>query len=425
MRSTIQRITARQILDCKARPMLEVDLYTQDGVLGRGSAPTGTSVGMYEAYVLRDGDPKDYNGMSVHKAVQNVKEIIAPRLIGMDVMDQEAVDRALIELDGTENKQRLGGNTIYSVSIACLRAAAATRKLPVYRHLSGGELETIPLPTFNVVNGGRNGGIVQAFNEFILVPYGADTVEDAVSMGVRVFHQLKDVISDYQGGREPLVGGSYGWAAPSSDPREVLELMSRAVDACGLTQKMAYALDCASSEMYDRETNTYELYGQRVDRGAVIQCVQELSEQFPLIFVEDILDENDWDGFRQAHREIRRTNLIGDDLIVTNRSRLERACQLHTIDGFILKPNQVGTITQALETHAFAKQQHLFTIPSGRSGGAVDDVVADVCLALQGPISKNGAPRSGERLNKINSLLRASDENPNSHLADFTSLIRF
>ena len=188
---------------------------------------------------------------------------------------------------------------------------------------------------------------------------------------------------------------------------------------------MAFALDCAASEMYDQESNTYELNGRRVSSDEIIHCIRDLSEKYPLIFAEDILDENDWDGFEKAHTVIQRTNLIGDDLIVTNRLRLEKACRLNAIDGFILKPNQVGTITEALETYEFAKERGLLAIPSGRSGGAVDDVVADVCLGLQGPISKNGAPRSGERLNKINSLLRASSENPGSRLADFSPLIRF
>lgn len=425
MSSRIRSIAARQILDCKARPMLEVDIVTEDGVLGRGSAPTGTSVGMYEAFVLRDGNPEDYGGMSVHKAVRCVEEVIAPALKGMDVMDQQGVDRRMIQLDGTPNKSRLGGNTIYSTSIACLRAAAATRQIPVYRHLAGGPLEIIPLPTFNVINGGRRGGIVQAFNEFILVPLGAQTVEQAVAMGIQVFQRLKSVITRFQNGREPLVGGSYGWSAPSSDPETVLELMAGAVEECGLTGRMAYALDCASSEMYDKSTNSYELRDHRVNADEIIACIRSLSEKFPLVFAEDILGEDDWDGFERAHRVITRTNLIGDDLIVTNRARLERACELGAVDGFILKPNQVGTITEALETFAFARQRGLLAIPSGRSGGAVDDVVADVCLGLQVPISKNGAPRSGERLNKINSLLRASSENPGSHLGDLSALVRF
>lgn len=425
MNTTIKKITARQILDCKTRPMLEVDVYTEGGAVGRGSAPTGTSVGMYEAFVLRDNDPLDYKGMSVHTAVKNVQEIIGPALIGMDVEDQEAIDQKMIEMDGTPNKSKLGGNTIYSVSVACLRAAAAAKQMPVYRHLAGGNLKIIPLPTFNVVNGGHNGEIIQPFNEFIFVPIGASCVEEAVSMGVSVFQELKTVIRTYLGGAEPLVGGSYGWGAPSEDPQVVLELMSQAAEQCGFAGKYAFALDCASSEMYEEETNTYWLHGQRVPNTEIISCVKALTEKFPLVFVEDMLGENDWEGFAQAHREITRTNLIGDDLIVTNLERLEHAISLNAIDGFILKPNQVGTVSEALKTYCYAKSKGLMAIPSGRAGGAVDDVVADIALALQGPISKNGAPRSGERLNKINSLLRAADVNEGSRLADFSSLIRY
>lgn len=425
MEHRIKTITARQILDCKARPMVEVDVITEDGCLGRGSAPTGTSVGMYESFVLRDNDPNDYGGLSVHKAVELVKTVLAPALTGMDVMDQRKLDETMIALDGTPDKSCLGGNTIYSVSIACLRAAAAVRKVPVYRLLAGKPLEIIPLPTFNIMNGGRNAGVTQPFNEFIIVPYKAEDVNEAVSMAIRVFQQLKKRVSQYLGGKEPCIGGSYGWAAPSNDPAVVLQLIAEAVDDCGLTGRIAYALDCASSEMYDAKTDTYELSGQRVGREEIIRCVKSLTERYPFFFVEDILDENDWDGFAQAHREITRTNLIGDDLIVTNPERLKMACERQAIDGFILKPNQIGTITEALDAYAFGRENGLFAIPSGRSGGAVDDVVADICLALQGAISKNGAPRSGERLNKINSLLRAFDENPGSHLADFSGLIRF
>lgn len=425
MSVTIREIRARQVLDCKARPMLEVDVYTESGYVGRGAAPTGTSVGMYEAHVLRDENPSHYLGLSVHKAVKMVEQQIAPLLLGMDVCDQRGIDAAMIALDGTPNKEKLGGNSIYSVSMACLRAAAAARHMPVYRHIAGGPLSTIPLPTFNVINGGRNGTVTQAFNEFMIAPWGAQCVEEAVEMAVEIHARLHDIVRRYLCGAEPLVGGSYGWAAPSNDPAQVLELMAEAVDACGYTGRIAYCLDCASSEMYDRAANTYELRGQRVSAAELIDCVKNLSERFPLLFVEDILDENDWENFSLAHKRIPRTNLIGDDLTVTNVARLQRAYELGALDGFILKPNQVGTITEALEAADFAKAHGLLVIPSGRSGGAVGDIVADFALGLQVEISKNGAPRSGERLDKINSLLRAASENPGSHLANLRGLARF
>lgn len=425
MNTKIKAIRARQVLDCKARPMLEADVYTEDGFMGRGSAPTGTSVGQFESYVLRDGNSSDYHGLSVHSAVKVVEEVLAPALIGIDVEDLAAIDRTMIALDGTPNKSKLGGNSIYSVSIACLRAAAVCRKIPVYQYLAGGPLHTVPLPTFNVINGGKNGGITQAFNEFMLAPYGAESLEEAVAIGVEVYQKLKDIIARFQGGKEPLLGGSYGWAAPSSDPRVVLQIMAEAVAACGHTQKMAYCLDCASSEMYDAMTKTYELNGRRVPPAELIDFVRGLTEEFPLIFVEDLLDENDWDHFVTAHREIKKTQLIGDDFIVTNLDRLKKAYVLQAVDGFILKPNQVGTITEALETFRFAQEHYLLTIPSGRSGGTVGDIVADLSLGLSCPVSKNGAPKSGERLDKINSLLRASSENPGCGLADFSEIIRF
>lgn len=424
MNTTIKQLRARQILDCKARPMVEVDLITEDGTMGRGSAPTGTSVGMYESFVLRDDDPNEYKGMSVHKAVQNVLDTIAPAIIGMDVRDQEAIDERMIALDGTPNKRHLGGNAIYSVSIAALRAAAASEGMPVYRYLAGGTIQHTPLPTFNVINGGQNGYVTQAFNEFMLAPYKASCVEEAVEMGVTVHSKLEAVLQRYT--KAPLLlGKSYGWAAPSSDPKEVLTLLAEAVDQCGYTGKMAYALDCASSEMYDEKTNTYELKGARVSGEELIDFANMLTKTFDLVFIEDLMDENDWDGFAHAHALLTRTCLIGDDFTVTNTQRLQKAYERQCVDGFILKPNQVGTLTESFRTHAFAKEHGLFTVPSGRSGGTVGDIVADLSVGLHAKISKNGVPRTGERLDKINVLLRASNESGGCSLCDLSDLIRF
>ena len=228
---------------------------------------------------------------------------------------------------------------------------AACAGQPVYRYLAGHELKTIPLPTFNVVNGGNNRGIRQAFNEFILAPYKAGTVEEAVAMAVQVYRRLEKVIPHYCKNAEPFLGDSYGWAAPSKDPELVLDLMQEAVEQCGYTDRMAYCLDCASSEMYDKESGTYELNGSRVTSEELIQYMKMLTEKVPLLFVEDLLDENDWAGFEKAHKILTRTNLIGDDFIVTNRERLEEACKRNAIDGFILKPNQVGTLTIFLGLH--------------------------------------------------------------------------
>ncbi|WHH58101.1 enolase C-terminal domain-like protein [Petroclostridium sp. X23] len=425
MSTKIERIAARQILDCNSRPALEVDVYTYDGVMGRGSAPTGTSVGKYESFILRDGDENDYHGLSVHKAVDIVHNIIAPAVIDMDVLDQKAIDEAMIALDGTPNKGKLGGNSIYSTSIACYRAAAASQRVPLYRYIAGGPPKTIPLPTFNVINGGKNGNVKQAFNEFMLAPYRADSVEQAISMAVAVSQRLESVITRYNKGVPPMLGRSYGWAAPSNDPSVVLELMAQAVEECGFTDKMAYALDCASTEMYDAKTSTYELMGNRVSSDEIIDFASELTKRFNLVFIEDLLDEDDWKGFIKANQELKRTIVIGDDFIATNPERLNKAYELKAVDGFILKPNQIGTITEALNAHHFAAERGLLVIPSGRAGGVIGDIIADLSIGLHSKISKNGVPKTGERLDKMNYLLRASSENPDSHLHDLSKIVRF
>ena len=425
MNSRIQAIHARQIIDCKCRPMVEVDVITEGGFSGTGCAPTGSSVGMYESFVLRDHNPKEYHGMSIHKAVENVNRRLAPALIGMDVLDLPAIDRRMIELDGTENKKNLGGNAIYSVSIAAFRAAAACCRQPLYSYIAQKEIETVPIPSFNIINGGRYSDLVQPFNEFLILPYKARDIYEAVEMGVNTFQELKSVLTRFLGGKSPETAPSYGYAAPSEDPEIVLELMQEAVARCGYSEKMAFALDCASSEMYNPVSGTYLLKGEQVSSGQLIRYVKNLTEKFPFVFIEDLLDENDWDGWQKAHQEITDALLLGDDLIATNPKRLQKACSLAAIDGFILKPNQVGTITEALKAYDFARKNHLLATPSGRSGGVVGDVVMDLAVGLSVPFIKNGPPRSGERIAKLNFLMRVCDASPGCRLSDISPLLRF
>lgn len=422
--SKIARVAARQLIDCKCRPMVEVDIVTDDGFIGRGAAPTGSSVGKFEAAFVRDGNPAEYGGMSVHKAVDNVMNIIAPAIIGMDIEDQRGIDAKMIALDGTENKSRLGGNAIYSTSIACIRAHAVSKRTPVYQLFSGGSIRTVPIPSFNIVNGGRYGDITLAFNEFLVVPYKAESIYEAVEIGTRCLNALGGVLRKYLKA-EPAVGRSYGWAAPSDDPEVVLGLMREMVDEAGLTDKVAYALDCASNEMYDANTQRYLLKGEKISAEELIDYVRMLSETFPLVFVEDLLDENDWDNYPKAAARIRKSLIIGDDLTVTNLGRIKRAYDTHSIHGFVLKPNQVGTITEALDAHKFAKEHGLISIPSGRAGGVVDDIVMDFSVGLEVPIQKNGAPRSGERIDKLNFLMRACDTNTGCVLQNIDKLVKF
>ena len=424
MGERIRSVHARQLIDCKCRPLVEVDVVTESGALGRGEAPTGSSVGMYESYVLRDNDPKEYHGMSVHKAVVNVNEIIGPKLIGMDVQDQRALDEVMIALDGTADKHVLGGNAIYSTSIACFRAAAESEHRPLYDYIAQGKIKTVSIPSFNVINGGLNDGIRQAYNEFIVMPYRAEDIEQAVEIAVDVFQHLGPVIKRYTG-KEAAVGRSYGWTAPSENPEECIKLILEAVDQCGVLDKCALALDCAISDMYDAKTKTYYLDGKQRTTEEMIGYMKYLTEKYPFVFVEDMLDENDWDGFRRAHEEIHRTLIIADDFTVTNKARIERAVAQDSIDGFILKPNQVGTITEALDAHEYAKAHGLLSIPSGRSGGVIGDVVMDLAAGLQIPFIKNGCPRSGERIDKLNFLMRVKDSYPGCHMAKIDQIVRF
>lgn len=422
--TTITDIAVRQVLDCKARPMVEVELRAASGAVGRAAAPTGQSVGIHEVAVLRDEDPLHYDGLGVNGAVRNVSDVIAPHLIGRPFDDQTMLDRALLELDGSDDKSGLGGNAIYPVSVAFLRLQAAEAGLPAYEHVARMPITTLPVPCFNMMNGGRNQAATQVFNEFIVVPAGAETIEEAVEIGVTVFNALPRVIERLRGAVVEI-GGSFGYAAPSGDPETVLNLLSDAADHAGYLDKVVFALDCASSEMYDAHTGTYELNGRRVDNAELVLHLKGLTEEFDLLFVEDPLDEDDWDGFALAVRELHRTYVIGDDLIVTNRNRLERAIRERAVDGFVLKPNQIGTITEALETFDLATASGLLALPSGRSGGVIDDIVMDLSLGLGVAFQKNGAPRSGERIEKLNFLIRAAQRHPEASLARLERLVRF
>ena len=424
MNTIIKSVHARQIVDCKCRPMVEVDVTTEDGHIGRGCAPTGSSVGMFESYVLRDNNPEEYKGLSVHKAVEHVNKYIAPALIGKDAANQREIDHIMIELDNTPDKSNLGGNAIYSVSIAVLRAAASCNRQWVYQYIAQKPITSIPIPSFNVINGGKYSAFTQPFNEFIIMPYKASHIEQAVEMGILTFQELEKVLTKYLG-KKPEIASSYGYAPPAEDPEIVLDLMAQAVDNCGYTGKMAFALDCASSEMYDKVSKTYLLKGRRVSSSQLISYAKYLTEKYNFVFIEDLLNEEDWDGFKEAHKVITKTNLLGDDFIVTNMDRLKKAYAQNSIDGFILKPNQVGTITEALDTFKFAKEHNLIATPSGRSGGVIGDIVMDLAVGLNIGFIKNGAPRSGERIDKLNFLMRVQDLNPDCKLADITSLLKW
>lgn len=421
----ITAVHARQVMDCKFRPAVEVDVVLACGAVGRGAAPTGTSVGSHEAVVLRDNDPDKFCGQSVFRAIQNVNEVIGPAVIGLDAADQEAVDRRMIELDGTEDKRRLGGNAIYSVSIACARAAAEAQNRSLYQYIAGRPIRTLPLPTANSIIGGCYADKTVCFQEFTFCPYLAKDMTEAMEIIVDVHHAIGRIFSREMGGVPAQIGNSHGWMPPTEDPAAIMELMDEAVRQCGYQDKVAYVLDMAASEMYDKDTDTYYLNGKQVSADQQIAYTKNLTERFPFLFIEDVLQENDWDGFRRASREITKTILIGDDLTVTNPGLVERAYREGAVQGFIFKPNQIGTVTEAVQARKFAKEHGMLTIPSQRGGGTIWDSVIDLGVGLEVEACKSCAPRGGESVYAMDCIYRAAQENPDAKMFDFRPLVKF
>lgn len=405
--SRIKKVVSRQIFDSKGRPMLEVDIITDSGALGRGSSPTGTSVGKYESVVLRDGDMSSFGGLGVSRAVKNIQEIIAPAIIGMDVEEQELIDKTMIALDGTPDKSKLGGNTIYSASIATARAAACSNNLPLYQYLSGDSVINIPVPAFNMINGGSYGTNRLDFQEFMVVPWKADTFHEAMQIAVEIFYKLPNIILSKNG--VVNMGNSSGYGAPAKDPAVVLDILSAAAEATGHLDKIAFAIDCASSDIYDKKKDKYRFMGQDIDAKEVINIVSDLSKKYPILFVEDILDEDDFKGFALATEAIYPTLIVGDDLFATNIGRVKIGLELHACNGMIFKPNQVGSLTEALNAQSYARERGFIIIPSGRAGGAVDDPIREISVGIKAPLVKIGAPRSGERISSMNQLLRIEE----------------
>ena len=406
--SKIKEVKARQVLDCKGRPVAEVDIITEKGVLGRAGASTGSSVGANESFVLRDGDPNVYGGLSVYHAIDNIRNVIAPAIIGMDVQDQTAIDETMIALDGTRYKTKLGGNAIYAVSVAAAKAAAAENGKQIYQNMARKPISYIMSPSANVINGGTYNGKTQAFQEFMILPHGVRTIEESVRMIVEVFYHLDEVIRKYNGGK-PAMGNYSGWGAPSDDPMQVLDIIAEAVNDLGFTDHMVYALDCASSEYYDAEKCLYRWRGDYVDRDFIIDQLAAISRKYPLAFVEDALQEEDFEGFKLASERIN-TVIVGDDFLCTSLDRAEKAVSMGAARGMIFKPNQAGTLTEALRTAKFMMDRGLLVIPSGRAGGTLDSPEKEIAVALGAWVTKTGAPRSGSRTNGFNFLLRTSEE---------------
>jgi enolase len=404
----IAGVKAREILDSKARPMVEVDVWTAGGVMGRGASPCGISVGRHEAFVLRDGGVR-YGGLGVRQAVKNVTEVIFPVIRGKSVLEQGAIDDVMIELDGTPNKSRLGANAIYSVSIAVARAAANTLQVPLYRYLGGRDANLLPVPMFNMINGGTYAATKVEFQEFLLIPAAAQTYSEALQTGVEIFSVLGGVIKQWYGKDRLSTGSSAGYGAPTNEPAEIIETLLEAAEAASYQGKCRIGLDCAASHFYDAGAGRYRFMGRQASREEIIRFLEGLAKSYSLFMIEDPLEEDDFEGHAEITRRLG-SLIVGDDLFVTNLERLKQGISLGAANAMVLKPNMVGTISEALVAARYAREHGYAVVGSGRAGGSIDDPIPDIAVAAGASLVKFGAPRTGERLGKQNCLLRVEEE---------------
>lgn len=417
VQSVITKIKARQILDSRGIPTVEVDLYTNKGMF-RASAPSGDSTGMYEAVELRDGDKGIYLGNSVIRAVKNINEKISEALIGMDPTLQSQIDQAMIDLDKTEKKGELGANAILAVSIAACKAGAAEKEVPLYKHisdLSGRTSPTLPVPAFTVISGGKHAGNNLAMQEIMILPIGASRFEEALQMGSETYHHLKAVITDKYGPNGCNVGEDGGFAPNISSFREGLDLVKEAIRRTGYNDKIKIAIDVAATNFcigtrYDLDFKSPNRSGQNFKSGEdMIEMYKELCADYPIVSIEDPFDKEDWEHVRNFSSLVI-CQVVGDDLLMSNPKRIERAIRESTCNALLLKINQIGTVTEAIEVVKLAKDAHWGIVTSHRCGETEDSFIADLSVGLNTGQIKAGAPCRGERLVKYNQLLRIEEE---------------
>jgi enolase len=407
----IDRIIAREILDSRGNPTVEVDVRLRGGAFGRAAVPSGASTGEHEALELRDGK-KRYGGKGVLSAVDHVNRIIAPKLKGRDARKQAEIDRFMIDLDGTPTKGRLGANAILGVSLAVAKAAAAQAGEPLYRYLGGRGAVTLPVPMLNILNGGAHADSSVDLQEFMVVPVGAKTFADGLRMGAEIFHSLKKTLKER--GYVTAVGDEGGFAPNLPSNQDALELILVAIEGAGYKpgRQIAIALDPASSEFYDRGEYVFRKSdGSRRSSQEMAAFYADWVERYPIVSIEDGMAENDWDGWKGLTRRIgKKTQLVGDDLFVTNVERLRRGIESGVGNSILVKLNQIGTLTETLETIELAKQNGYTTVISHRSGETDDSTIADLAVAVNAGQIKTGAPSRGERTAKYNQLLRIEEE---------------
>ena len=411
--SRIEKIHARQILDSRGNPTVEVDVITEDGILGRAAVPSGASTGVHEAVELRDGDKTKFMGKSVYKAVDHVNNELAKAIEGYEVTDQNAIDAKMIELDGTKNKGNFGANAILGVSLACAKAGAIYTDQPLYRYIGGVSANTLPIPMMNILNGGSHADNSVDFQEFMIMPVGATSFHQAIQMGSEIFHNLKNVLK--AAGYSTNVGDEGGFAPDLSSDEETIETILEAVKAAGYEpgKDFMIAMDAASSEWKGEKKGEYVLpkAGTKFTSAELIEHWKKLVEKYPIVSIEDALDEEDWEGWKLLTAELgNKVQLVGDDLFVTNTERLKKGIDNKCGNSILIKLNQIGSVSETLEAIKMAHKAGYTAISSHRSGETADTTIADLAVALNTCQIKTGAPSRSERVAKYNQLLRIEEE---------------
>jgi enolase len=409
--SAIAHLNAREILDSRGNPTIEVEVYTESGFTGRAAVPSGASTGEYEAYELRDGDGRRFGGKGVLSAVRNVHERIAPRVIGIDVTEQVEVDRLLIELDATDNKRNLGANAILGVSLAVAKAAAEASGLPLYRYLGGPLANRLPVPLMNIINGGAHADNNVDFQEFMVVPVGAPSFREGLRWGAEVFHALKKVLKGKK--LNTAVGDEGGFAPDLKSNVEALDVIMKAITEAGFKPgtDVALALDVAAASFCEEGKYRLDGEGKTFDSSQMVDFLTKMAKDYPIVSIEDGLDEHDWDGFVQLTKAIgERVQIVGDDLFVTNVKRLRQGIEKHAGNAILIKLNQIGTLTETLETMRLASNAGYRSIVSHRSGETEDVTIADLAVATACGQIKTGSASRTDRIAKYNQLLRIEEE---------------
>ncbi len=401
-------IKAREVLDSRGNPTIETEIITGGGY-GSAIVPSGASTGKHEALELRDKNDR-YGGKGVLNAVKNVNETITPLLIGMDIRKQKEIDRVMIEEDGTENKNNFGANAILSVSLAAARCAADTINIPLYQYIGGLNTYVLPVPMMNVINGGEHAGNELDFQEFMIMPVGAKSFSEALKICAEVYHHMKKIIAKKYGKSSTNVGDEGGYAPPMTEISEPLEVIMSALEELSYKDVVKIALDTASSTFYDEETNTYNTMGKKMSPGQLVDLFADVSSKYPIISLEDPMAEDDFEGFVEITKRLgKKIQIVGDDLFVTNKNRLSMGIKKGACNALLLKVNQIGSLTEAIDTASLAYRSGYSVVVSHRSGETEDTMIADIAVGVSSGQIKTGAPSRSERCAKYNRLLRIEE----------------